>query len=147
MKKLIGFSLCAAWFFLGCSVPRESNKPVLENKTQPQALEIVESVDLETDPYTVQSMSIKGDILALEVCYGGCQKHDWRLIAKKEFKKTNPPQLDLYLIHDQHEDFCKRQNCDTLFFDVSNAKYPGKNENYIVTLKLQNSNKKANYEY
>lgn len=132
---------------MACSVSEETTQAADDKEVF--KIETVESIDTEptSDPYTIQNVNIEGDVLAIEICFGGCDEHTWRLITTKKYKKSLPPQVDLYLIHDQHDSECKRQNCDTLYFDVSELKYPGKPENYTVTLNIQKSNKSVNYEY
>jgi hypothetical protein len=142
--------LCVvALLLFACSTPKNNTDPDPEDNSQNLKLEIVNSSDLEmkTDQFTVESMSVEKDLLELVVCYSGCAEHDWKLITDRRYKKTNPPQLEVHLIHDQHNDPCKRRACDTLYFDISSAKYPGKTENYTVTINLFNSNKHVDYEY
>lgn len=133
--------------FMACSTVNKASK----SKTDPviDKIQIVESgeIDSSTDPYIVQSLKIQDSILEIEVCFGGCAEHDWKLVTSRRYKKSLPPQLDIYLIHDQHDDPCKRQDCQTLYFDISDAKYPGKTEDYTITLNLSKSNKSVNYDY
>lgn len=144
--KLV-FALIMPLTFMACSTTKETSNNKSEGNIE--KIQIIESgeMDSSTDPYTVQNMTIEDDILAIEVCYGGCAEHDWKLITTSIYKKSLPPQLDIHLSHNQHDDLCKRQECDTLYFDISDIKYPGKPENYAITLNLNNTNKSVNYEY
>jgi hypothetical protein len=117
-------------------------EPVINN------LEIIQGSDYpSTDPFTINNIEIEGDLLKIGVCYGGCAQHEWTLLTNKFYKKSFPPQLGLFLVHNQHGDNCKRQDCDTLAFNISGAKYPGKDKEYTVIISLNNTDKKINYEY
>ena len=126
-----------------------SKKPVESEIKSIDKIQVVDTrnIDATTDAYTVSDLKVEGDVLTIAVCYGSCAEHDWKLLTNKLYKKSLPPQLDVYLIHDQHDDLCKRRECDTLYFDISDVKYPGKENDYTVTIKLFNTAKTVNYDY
>lgn len=144
--NLVGL-LIVPCIFAACSTTEKASKD--EPKADIEKIQLVEpgAIDTATDPFTIQSLNIENDILAIEVCYGGCADHDWKLVTDQRYKKSLPPQLDIHLIHDQHDDLCKRQECDTIYFDISDVKYPGKPDNYAITLNLNKTDKSVNYEY
>ncbi len=75
---------------------------------------------------SVEKASIDGNILNLEVSYsGGCEDHSFELISNGMYKKSMPPQLNLYLKHTNNGDACRKLVMDTLQFNIEDAKYPG----------------------
>ncbi|MFK7784456.1 MAG: hypothetical protein AB8B56_05025 [Crocinitomicaceae bacterium] len=148
--KLLNLSILIlfALHITSCITPKDGSSKSTDEKTV-HKIETVDSIegDSLTDPYTIQEVKVEGDNLIIEVCYGGCAEHDWKLVTTKRYKKSLPPQLDLLLIHDLHNDPCKKRDCTTLYFDLTDVKYPGKPTDYTVKLNIQKSNKSVNYEY
>ena len=148
--KLLNLSIfvIAALSISSCVTPKDGSSKTKKGNTV-QEIETVDSIegDSLTDPYTIEEVKVNGDTLIMKVCYGGCAEHDWKLVTTGKYKKSLPPQLDLLLIHDLHDDPCKRRDCTTLYFDLSDVKYPGKPTDYTVKLNIQKSNKSVSYEY
>jgi len=63
---------------------------------------------LQLDPFTLNDVSLDGDILTLNIRYsGGCEEHDVQLfMSPSAFMESNPVQAALYLRHDAHNDPC-----------------------------------------
>ncbi len=81
----------------------------------------------KTNPaVSIEKVSIDGNILNLEVSYsGGCEEHAFELISTNMYKKSMPPQLNLYLKHTNNGDACRKLIMDTLQFNIEDVKYPG----------------------
>ncbi len=93
--------------------------------------------------YTIDSISIAGDILSVFINYtGGCKEHSFDLYSNKMYGKSLPPQLSLCLRHSDEGDACRELIMKELKFNVSNLKYPGK-----TTLILKIGDKRATYIY
>ncbi|MCB9673560.1 MAG: hypothetical protein H6737_00505 [Alphaproteobacteria bacterium] len=73
------------------------------------------------DPYTVTGASIAGDTLSVDVEYGGgCAMHDWTLCwPDATFAESNPVQVTLDLLHDDHDDACDAVVLDTIELDLA----------------------------
>jgi|GEM_PF-749140 len=77
-------------------------------------------VDLESDPYTLGGARVEGDLLVVEVSYGGgCEKHDFTLLDTGIATRSIPPQHLLRLVHDAHGDACEAYLTKELRFDIS----------------------------
>ena len=60
------------------------------------------------DPVEILQAEIEGDLLKLEVSYGGgCARHDFSLLFSGVFMQSFPMQTHLDLAHDAHGDPCR----------------------------------------
>ncbi len=80
------------------------------------------SFELADDPFRIQSTSLDGNFLNVEVEYGGgCRGHLFALmdLMPGVFAESEPPRPVLALRHDSHEDLCKALVRETRSFDLS----------------------------
>ena len=74
----------------------------------------------------ISNVRIEGNILKLDVIYGGCKdkKQDFKLIWDGSYLKSNPPQVNLFLILDNSavSTDCERLWYNTLEFDLIKIK-------------------------
>jgi len=97
-----------------------------------QATKSVASVVLNKDyipsekqTYNLDSTSLKEDILTIYVSYsGGCKEHSFELVTNGRYAESNPPQLIIFLKHDNNGDACRQLKTAALDFDVSSLKHP-----------------------
>jgi hypothetical protein len=86
-----------------------------------------------TDPFTLVSQRTSGDSLILEVQYGGgCKEHDFDMFTNRLWMKSMPPQLNLFLEHENHDDHCRALLTETIVFDLKNCRYPGGNTVMVI---------------
>ncbi len=98
--------------------------------------------------FKIIKVNVNNDILTIYLQYsGGCKEHEFKLYTNKNYSKSNPPKLNLSLEHNTNQDFCKSIVLDTLVFDISKAKYPGKDKKYTVILILDGYPKEISYKY
>ena len=91
--------------------------------------------------YTVDSISIKENILSVFVSYsGGCKEHAFELLSNGMYAKSLPPQISVVLKHTNNGDNCRELVMKELKFDVSALKYKSGN-----TTVIRLGDKKANY--
>ena len=84
---------------------------------------------------TISKATMDGSMLTLEVEYsGGCEDHAFELMSKGAWKKSMPPQVDLFLKHENNGDACRQLVMQTIQFDVSAAKYPGGSASEVILL-------------
>jgi hypothetical protein len=101
-----------------------------------------------TDPFTVENALVKGDNLIMYVSYGGgCKTHEFKAYASDVYMKSMPPKLGLFIEHNANTDLCKSIVRDTLTFDLSTIKYPGKDKDYSVVFTLNNWKGSLEYKY
>lgn len=100
------------------------------------------------DAVNINSLRIKGDILEIDVSYGGCQEHDFVLYGNRAYQKSLPPKIGLALIHDAHGDKCRKLSSKKLFFNIKNIRYPDKDKDYVVVVYVnQDPGKSVDYKY
>jgi hypothetical protein len=74
--------------------------------------------EMPLDPLTVTHRNIDGDLLTLDVSHsGGCQPHDYSLCYGEH--SHSPASIELFLLHDAHDDACQANFNRTLHFDLS----------------------------
>jgi hypothetical protein len=70
-------------------------------------------IDQKTDRYPADAVSIKdasviGDSLTMLVAFsGGCKPHDFKVISNGAMMKSMPPQMNVMVSHNAHEDMCE----------------------------------------
>ena len=73
-----------------------------------------------TDPVTLNSVSIEQDTLIVSVSYsGGCEDHEFTLLAAEAFMETDPVQLRMSIAHNGNGDLCEAWLTEELRFDLS----------------------------
>jgi hypothetical protein len=110
-------SSAGAWVLLALlvgGVPLAAQEP----REPPQPVEIT-SEPGSADPINLQSASVRGDTLRLEVSHGGgCAQHLYGLRWEGSFLESLPVQVLLNLTHDAQGDVCKAIVFETLYFDL-----------------------------
>ena len=90
--------------------------------TQSDTLALIDGVgvDSQSDPFDVGSVRIVGDVLIVEVRYGGgCAEHSFTLLDTGVATRSIPPHHRLRLVHDGRGDACEAYLTRELFFDIS----------------------------
>lgn len=80
--------------------------------------------DWAEDPFTVAEAVINDDTLHLTVSYGGgCEKHEFSLLAGDSFFESDPAMVEVMLSHNAHGDPCEAMITKELTFDLSPLKH------------------------
>ena len=94
--------------------------------TKPREVQIVanDSFDVSEmprDSFLVDSASVDGDVLRLQVSYnGGCGKHRFVLYSSPSWiARSNPPAVIVYLSHEARGDTCQKSVQENLAFGLS----------------------------
>ncbi len=84
----------------------------------------VDVESLQVDSFRLLSAEVRGDMLQIEVEYGGgCREHEWSLCADPNaFMESQPVQINLYLSHEGNNDLCKALVRDTRVFSLQALK-------------------------
>lgn len=110
------FSILAVSAFLfSCN----NTKEVLE--IEPIDVKKAQLGDLsqESDPITINSAVLEGNMLTLEVEYsGGCVDHSCDLVGSEGVMKSLPAKRAIKLIHHGNGDTCREMVSETLKFDI-----------------------------
>ncbi|GJQ63438.1 MAG: hypothetical protein SCALA702_24910 [Melioribacteraceae bacterium] len=73
-----------------------------------------------SDGYRINSVSQREGSLVLNVSYGGgCQYHNFRLMADEGILRTMPPGIRAFLFHNDNEDTCEAWITDDIVFDLN----------------------------
>lgn len=156
MKALFGLFLIAA-VTAGCkntkstveepaAEPRPSATMTERTNSTARPIRTMELAEFDAgDPFIIQGVDVKGDIISLVVTYsGGCKDHGFVLFADPRIMKSMPPQQNILLKHDANEDHCRALVTDTLRFDLSPIRIG--NEGSIV-LRMHNNDDRITYTY
>lgn len=72
------------------------------------------------DAYKFEDVSIDGDLLSIELTYGGgCADHDFALVVGPEMMESDPVQMRGSLAHYAYGDRCRALISRTLVLDLS----------------------------
>ena len=76
-----------------------------------------------TDEYTINAATIQGDTLSINVSYsGGCETHEFTLVAEPVFLESFPVQLRVSLAHNANGDTCEESLTEDYHFDLTPIK-------------------------
>ncbi len=116
MKILSVMALCTLLF--ACANTRNmKNDEQVNPKTVTAQLG---DVTLDSDPLTINSVSIDGNIMTIDIEYsGGCEEHWVDLIGSFSVMKSLPAKRSIKLMHTANNDNCRKIVNETLMFDIS----------------------------
>jgi hypothetical protein len=120
LRRAAGSSLILPWLLSGCAEPLRSPQDI-----QPLLLPAAGATVSTTrsDPAEILAAELNGDVLELEVRFGGgCGEHDFSLIHTGEFMESHPVQTRLNLAHDAHGDNCRALLTRDLTFNLAPVK-------------------------
>ena len=76
-----------------------------------------------TDRYVLNTATLTDDILTLNVSYGGgCQAHEFTLVAADSFLESFPVQLRISIAHNANNDLCRAWLTEDYHFDLTPIK-------------------------
>lgn len=102
---------------------------------------------VESDPMTIDSMKLEGNILFVTVTYsGGCSDHDFEFIGSPMIMKSMPPKRSVQLAHHANGDACRALLTRVLEIDLTNIAYKPESGSEIILL-VKGSDKTINYIY
>ncbi len=75
---------------------------------------------VEKSWFRIDSVYTDDNALIYHIQYGGgCKTHEFQLFSTKGIYKSNPPQADVFLSHENNGDTCEALISDTLVFDLT----------------------------
>ena len=103
------------------------------------------------DPFTINRVTLNGDLLKIKVSYsGGCKEHIFTLISSG-FMESNPVQVNLVLSHNANNDSCEAWLTEDLSFDLSPLKQAYQQayseDSATIILNLEGSEDAINYQF
>ena len=149
MKNVLLFLFFSASIFL-FSCKAKQNASTTETVKEKEEVKKVlidaarEIAEAKQKTYTLNSFTIQGDTLSLEVTYtGGCGQNTFELYSNGLLMKSLPPQFNVYLEHTIENETCKKEIKRTLKFDLSPLKRPG---NPKIILNINSADNKAEWK-
>ena len=76
-----------------------------------------------TDEYVINAATLQADTLHINVSYsGGCETHEFTLVAEERFLESFPVQLRVSLAHNANGDTCEAWITEDHHFDLTPIK-------------------------
>jgi hypothetical protein len=73
-----------------------------------------------SDSFDLDKVSVNGNNIEVTVSYsGGCTKHSFKVVWDEKVTNTNPPRINLVILHDSGGDNCKAYITEILSFSLS----------------------------
>lgn len=134
-KNVIGFTLVILIFFtIGCErqlneiIAKSDDATVVDGETDGKlgSGSVViggNTKEFGTDRYVLNAATITGDMLRINVSYGGgCRTHQFTLIASDSFLESFPVQLRITLAHNANNDLCRAWLTEDYHLDLTPIK-------------------------
>ncbi len=102
------------------ALPSEKSKVEITNSLDAYNRALQNRSAQNSDPFVLDTLYIDGDSLKITLSYsGGCARHSFKIIWNELITSSNPPSVDLLLLHDAHGDMCEAMITETLAFALS----------------------------
>lgn len=112
------------------------------------ALDMHYQLPKENGAFEINSASIEGDLLTLEVSYsGGCKEHSFTATFNGIYLKSMPPKASIFIAHETNGDACRKIVTETLVFDLTNMKYGDQKTGNTVMVGMNNYEGYLTYKY
>lgn len=137
-KKMVSIVLCLTFLVtVGCRDMQHQGVDALDTPDSVTPADILPSEPIDsvlvftddpgdtfgTDHFVINSATLTGDTLKINVSYGGgCEAHQLTLIASELFLETFPVQLNLSLAHNANGDPCEAWLTEAYLFDLTPIK-------------------------
>ena len=100
---------------------------------------LVKIKGINSDPFTMTKVKVVDGVLSIKVDYtGGHKEHNFTLYRGNNAKKSNPPQIDVYLKHNANGDNAKALQTKTLEFNLADLSKP-----IIITIHTDHGGKET----
>jgi hypothetical protein len=125
-----GLILISTMVFMSCRTAKNVTKPNPETTVQKDSISTIHvgsdlSLPDTNDAFSILNVALKGDILEIEVSYGGgCREHDFDLQFNGLYKKSMPAQAAIWLVHENQGDACRAMIQKKLYYNISSIRNP-----------------------
>ncbi len=125
---IASLTLCTLLFAIGCD--RMDNQAIDKIDEAADDTEKISNTVMAatpeawgTDEYVINTATIENDILHINVSYtGGCETHEFTLVAEPRFLESFPVQLRVSLAHNANSDTCEDSITEDHQFDLTPLK-------------------------
>lgn len=143
--KFLSKPLLLAILIASCTALNHSGVLQIPDDTQPVKIVEKTKYHLKTDPFFIKHAEQDGDLIVFSISYsGGCEEHEFELISTGEFKPTYPPEVEVFLRHDNKGDGCRGVIDTKLYYDLRPLKNDATSQ---VLLVIKNTEKTLEYNY
>ena len=105
------------------AVACDTLEPNRINNDSTELVEVIIKNDWPNDEINFNSVTLNGDNLNANLSYsGGCKTHKFVLVISTAFEKSNPPQTEMFLSHENNNDNCEAYLSEEIKFDLSGLK-------------------------
>ena len=137
LKNIIVYALSLSIFIMGCQHLNDQMKTghddpvsISVDDVNPDEIFYTGTVFIGdagnrfgTDEYTLNSATITDDTLNISVSYsGGCEDHQFTLVASDTFLESFPVQLHAFIAHNANGDTCEAYPTENYRFDLTPIK-------------------------
>lgn len=123
MKTILFTLLTLSMVTSACKSKRNATKSAQENPKE-TLIAVLGKIPEKSDPLTIDTAYITGNILTLGLTYGGgCKDHTFQVIGSEMISKSLPPVRAVSLIHQANEDHCRAIVNKTIQVDISALAY------------------------
>ena len=106
-----------------------------------------QATEQQSEEITINSHTLKGDVLSLNISYTGCKKDAFTLLSSGMYKKTNPPSLTLKLVKEPSTKTCASSITKTVKFNVINTRYGDSSQKNTLILRVKSYSTDIEYIY
>jgi len=148
--KLLPLILLAFLALFSCKQKEKTAKTPEMETVSPLVSTLFVSIDKnkfiqDSDPLSIKSAKLNGDILELLVSYsGGCKEHFFELVSNGFYMKSLPPKLAIKVLHNNNGDACRSLEEKYLTFNIKDLRYPG--EGPLILL-IDGMKEEITYQY
>ena len=129
---ITALAVCLSMAFTGCEVLEDiltgPGHPPHEHEAKCETvgaavLVPLALIDVHNDPYRSTAAAIGGDVLCVDVEYGGgCAEHQFNLLVNTAIMESNPPRVQAMLTHNANNDPCDAYFVKKIGFDLTPLK-------------------------
>ena len=150
MKIVSILSICSILFSCAIKHTASTTGDSSDSTDKPQDMTITAVIGEKpktSDPFTISSVSVDGNIMTVEVTYGGgCKDHSFQMIGSSTIAKSMPAIRSIQLSHVSNGDECKKMLIQKLKIDISALAYKQTSGSEIY-LALEGWTEKIKYAY
>jgi hypothetical protein len=98
---------------------QNSSSIVLKESAIEYSAALFDPFSVKSDPFTLDSLIVQGDKVEVTVSYpGGCAQHSFEIIWNEAVTNSNPPGINLAVIHDANGDSCEAYITEVITFNL-----------------------------
>lgn len=143
--KLLSKPILLGILIASCTAITQSGALQIPDDTKPVKIVEKSKYYTKTDPVFIKHVEQNGDFAIFSISYsGGCAEHSFDLISTGQFTPTYPPEVEIFLKHNNNGDGCRKTIDTKLYYDLKPLKNDATTQ---VLLVIKNTNKTLEFNY